>query len=120
MSRAHPIVAVTGASGAGTTSVQETFKSICADAKFEAIFVEGDSFHRYEREEMRKLIDAWERTAGRTISHFGPEANLFTELEELFNKYGEQGIGREDNICTTKMLRAFTAKKLGLLQNGPI
>jgi len=94
MSRAHPIVAVTGASGAGTTSVQETFKFICAEANFQAIFVEGDSFHRYEREEMRKLIDAWERTAGRTISHFGPEANLLDELEALFNEYGEMGAGR--------------------------
>ena len=94
MSRAHPIVAVTGASGAGTTSVQQTFKSICAQAKFRAVFVEGDSFHRYEREEMRKLIDAWERTAGRTISHFGPEANLLEELETLFNDYGHEGIGR--------------------------
>ncbi len=94
MSRAHPIVAVTGASGAGTTSVQQAFKSICAQAKFRAVFVEGDSFHRYEREEMRKLIDAWERTAGRTISHFGPEANLLEELETLFNDYGREGIGR--------------------------
>ena len=94
MSRAHPIVAVTGASGAGTTSVQQAFKSICAQAKFRAVFVEGDSFHRYEREEMRKLIDAWERTAGRTISHFGPEANLLEELETLFNDYSREGIGR--------------------------
>ena len=94
MSRAHPIVAVTGASGAGTTSFQQAFKSICAQAKFRAVFVEGDSFHRYEREEMRKLIDAWERTAGRTISHFGPEANLLEELETLFNDYGREGIGR--------------------------
>jgi phosphoribulokinase len=113
MSRAHPIVAVTGASGAGTTSVQETFKSICADAKFEAIFVEGDSFHRYEREEMRKLIDAWERTAGRTISHFGPEANLFTELEELFNEYGEQGIGRARQYLHNEDTARLHGQKVG-------
>ncbi|MDA0237283.1 MAG: phosphoribulokinase [Proteobacteria bacterium] len=94
MSRAHPIIAVTGASGAGTTSVQHTFKSICAQAKFRAVFVEGDSFHRYAREEMRKLIDAWERTAGRTISHFGPEANLLEKLEALFSDYGRVGLGR--------------------------
>ena len=94
MSRAHPIVAVTGASGAGTTSVQQTFKSICTQAKIGAVFVEGDSFHRYERGEMRKLIDAWERTAGRTISHFGPEANLLEELEALFGDYGREWLGR--------------------------
>ena len=54
MSRAHPIVAVTGASGAGTTSVQKTFKSICAQEKYHACFVEGDSFHKYDRDAMRQ------------------------------------------------------------------
>jgi phosphoribulokinase len=94
MSKKHPIIAVTGASGAGTTSVQETFRAICASAKINAAFVEGDSYHRYERDEMRRLIDAWERTAGRTISHFGPEANLLQELEELFISYGANGSGQ--------------------------
>ncbi len=94
MSKKHPIIAVTGASGAGTTSVQETFRAICASAKINAAFVEGDSYHRYERDEMRRLIDAWERTAGRTISHFGPEANLLQELEQLFVSYGANGSGR--------------------------
>ena len=90
----HPIVAVTGASGAGTTSVQAVFKSICEGSKISATFVEGDSFHRYERDDMRELIDAWERTAGRSISHFGPEANLLDELESLFRDYGQEGCGR--------------------------
>ena len=94
MSKKHPIIAVTGASGAGTTSVQETFRAICASAKINAAFVEGDSYHRYERDEMRRLIDAWERTAGRTISHFGPEANLLQELEQLFISYGANGSGQ--------------------------
>jgi len=113
MSRAHPIVAVTGASGAGTTSVQEAFKSICADAKFDAVFVEGDSFHRYEREEMRKLIDAWERTAGRTISHFGPEANLFGELETLFTEYGERGMGRARQYLHNEDAARLHGQKVG-------
>lgn len=94
MSRAHPIVAVTGASGAGTTSVQKTFKSICTQEKYYACFVEGDSFHKYDRDAMRQLIDAWERTAGRSISHFGPEANLLNELETLFSNYGMNGTGQ--------------------------
>jgi phosphoribulokinase len=94
MSRAHPIVAVTGASGAGTTNVQKTFKSICGQEKYHACFVEGDSFHKYDRDAMRQLIDAWERTAGRSISHFGPEANLLNELETLFSNYGMNGTGQ--------------------------
>jgi phosphoribulokinase len=93
MSRKHPIIAVTGSSGAGTTSVRRTFEALFESASINAAFVEGDSFHKYERDEMRDLTDAWERTAGRAISHFGPEANLFDKLEALFREYGDQGSG---------------------------
>lgn len=111
MSKKHPIIAVTGASGAGTTSVQETFRAICASAKINAAFVEGDSYHRYERDEMRRLIDAWERTAGRTISHFGPEANLLQELEELFISYGANGSGQVRQYLRDKdSARSFRRK----------
>ena len=84
MSERYPIVAVTGSSGAGTTSVGRAFEDMFAKQNISASIVEGDSFHKYNREEMRKLVDEWERTAGRGISHFGPEANLFRELETLF------------------------------------
>jgi phosphoribulokinase len=94
MSRAHPIIAITGASGAGTTSVRRTFENIFRRERLNAAFIEGDSFHKYEREEMHKLIDAYERTAGRAISHFGPEANLFEEIEAVFREYGESGTGK--------------------------
>lgn len=94
MSRAHPIIAITGSSGAGTTSVRRTFENIFRRERLNAAFIEGDSFHKYEREEMHKLIDAYERTAGRAISHFGPEANLFEEIESVFREYGENGTGR--------------------------
>ena len=93
MSRKHPIVAVTGSSGAGTSAVRATFEALLEVESINAAFVEGDSFHKYERDEMRKLTDEWERTAGRAISHFGPEANLFEDLETLFREYGEQGTG---------------------------
>tara|TARA_B100000902_G_C27276251_1_gene899027 strand:+ start:448 stop:1335 length:888 start_codon:yes stop_codon:yes gene_type:complete len=93
MSKKHPIVAVTGSSGAGTTSVRNTFEDIFSLQGISASIVEGDSFHKYNREEMRKLVDEWERTAGRGISHFGPEANLFKELEALFKNYGKRGEG---------------------------
>lgn len=93
MSRKHPIIAVTGSSGAGTSAVRRIFDSLFDNASVSAAFVEGDSFHKYERDEMRTLTDAWERTAGRAISHFGPEANLFEELEALFREYGESGSG---------------------------
>src|SRR5437870_4362444 len=93
MSIQHPIIAITGSSGAGTTTVTKTFQHIFRREKIAAALVEGDAFHRYDRAEMRERISEAQRT-GRTVSHFGPEANLFSELEELFKTYGETGRGR--------------------------
>ena len=93
MSQTYPIVAVTGSSGAGTTVVRRTFEEIFSARGISAAIIEGDSFHKYDREEMSKLVGQWERTAGRGISHFGPEANLFYEMDALFRTYGNSGSG---------------------------
>jgi phosphoribulokinase len=94
MSQRHPIIAVTGSSGAGTTSVMRTFERIFRRENVTAAFLEGDSFHRFDRAEMKqKMAEAVERGDTR-FSHFGPEANLFEELEDLFRGYGETGHGR--------------------------
>jgi phosphoribulokinase len=94
MSAKHPIIAVTGSSGAGTTSVTRTFNWIFRREKINAALVEGDSFHRYDRAEMKlKLAEAAAR-GNNHFSHFGPENNLFKELEALFRTYGETGTGR--------------------------
>ena len=93
MSRKHPIIAVTGSSGAGTTAVRSTFEAIFRLEHIAAAMIEGDSFHRYDRDEMRQLIDAYEHMGGQAISHFGPEANLFEALEALFGEYSRSGTG---------------------------
>ncbi len=94
MSARHPIIAVTGSSGAGTTSVMRTFEQIFRRERITAAFVEGDSFHRYDRAGMKqKMAEALAR-GDHEFSHFGPEANLFEELETLFRTYGECGGGR--------------------------
>ena len=93
MSAAHPIIAITGSSGAGTSTVTRTFQHIFRREKIAAAVVEGDAFHRHDRQEMRRRIDE-ALAAGRTLSHFGPEANLFAELEALFAGYGATGSGR--------------------------
>jgi len=93
MSRKHPIIAVTGSSGAGTTAVRKTFENIFRLEHIEAALIEGDSFHRYDRDEMRRLIEAYEQIGGQAISHFGPEANLFEDLEALFAEYSRRGGG---------------------------
>ncbi len=93
MSVRHPIIAITGSSGAGTTSVMRTFEQIFRREKIKAAFIEGDSFHRYNRTEMRARLAA-PVGDGRLFSHFGPEANLFAELADLFRQYSENGTGR--------------------------
>ncbi|HJV28461.1 MAG TPA: phosphoribulokinase [Aromatoleum sp.] len=97
MSTKHPIIAVTGSSGAGTTTVKHTFEAIFHREDVNAAIVEGDSFHRYTRDEMKNLIEDAERAGQRGISHFGPEGNLFEELEALFRAYGESATGRYRN-----------------------
>lgn len=93
MSRRHPIISITGSSGAGTTSVKKTFENIFRREKVAAAFIEGDAFHRYDRAEMRsKMIEEAER-GNRHFSHFSPETNLFEELEKLFRDYSESGSG---------------------------
>jgi phosphoribulokinase len=93
MSAKHPVIAITGSSGAGTTTVKGTFAQIFRRKQVRAAIVEGDAFHRYDRAEMRAMLDR-AHAEGRALSHFGPEGNLFEELEQLFRGYGERGTAR--------------------------
>ncbi|MBL3527405.1 MAG: phosphoribulokinase [gamma proteobacterium endosymbiont of Lamellibrachia anaximandri] len=88
MSKKHPIVAVTGSSGAGTTTVKRALEHIFYRDGFTPAIVEGDSFHRYDRVEMREKMSGG-------MSHFGPEANRFDKIAELFKTYGETGSGQK-------------------------
>ena len=94
MSVRHPIVAVTGSSGAGTTTVMRSFTHIFRREKINAQIVEGDAFHRYDRLGMREALRQSERDGVRNFSHFGPDANLLEELEQLFASYGSSGGGK--------------------------
>src|SRR5512136_1404061 len=87
MSAKHPVIAITGSSGAGTTSVMRTFEQIFRREGVKAAFVEGDAFHRYERAEMKQKMAEETARGNQHFSHFGPEANLFGELEALFRDY---------------------------------
>ncbi|MBC7303635.1 MAG: phosphoribulokinase [Nocardia sp.] len=94
MSAKHPVVAITGSSGAGTTSVMRTFDSIFRREGIDAAYVEGDSFHKFDRAGMKEELARALSDGDHTFSHFGAEANLFEELEKLFRGYGETGTGR--------------------------
>jgi phosphoribulokinase len=94
MSRRHPIISVTGSSGAGTTTIKHTFDQIFLREKLTAATIEGDSFHRYNREDMKRAMIAAGKNGNHHFSHFGPDANLFAELESVFRTYGESGKAR--------------------------
>jgi len=93
MSAKHPVVVVTGSSGAGTTTVKNAFQHMFHREGINAAVIEGDAFHRYDRMEMKaKVAEAAE--SGKDLSHFGPEANILDKLELLFKTYGESGTGQ--------------------------
>jgi phosphoribulokinase len=94
MSTKHPIVAVTGSSGAGTTTVMKSFAHIFRREGITPQVIEGDSFHRYNRVEMRERVRRADSGEGPQISHFGPESNLLQELAAAFREYGDSGNGK--------------------------
>ncbi|MEN8719368.1 MAG: phosphoribulokinase, partial [Oceanococcaceae bacterium] len=96
MSRKHPIIAVTGSSGAGTSTVMKSFQHIFRRDGIRAGVIEGDAFHRYDRLGMREAMRAAHASGNINFSHFGPEANLLVELERSFASYAESG------QCTTR------------------
>ncbi len=94
MSVKHPIIAITGSSGAGTSTVQDTFQKIFTREKVTAAFIEGDAFHKYDRVAMKEKIADEESRGDTHFSHFSPEANELEILESVFEQYGREGTGK--------------------------
>jgi phosphoribulokinase len=94
MSVKHPIISVTGSSGAGTSTVKHTFNQIFRREGVVAASIEGDAFHRYDRAAMKDAMEKAGKEGNNHFSHFGPEANLFDKIEEVFKTYGETGGGK--------------------------
>jgi len=94
MSTKHPIISVTGSSGAGTTTVKHTFDRIFHREGVRCASIEGDAFHRYDRAAMKVRFAEEEKKGNMSFSHFGPQANLLEELEDVFRTYGATGGGR--------------------------
>lgn len=95
MSHKHPIVAVTGSSGAGTSTVKRAFEQIFRRESITPIIIEGDSFHAFDRVSMKEAMAKAESEGNANFSHFGADANLFDKLEELFKSYAETGTGKK-------------------------
>ena len=94
MSKKHPIISVTGSSGAGTTTVKTTFDQIFRREGITSVSIEGDAFHRYDRAAMKTELEARKAAGDQTFSHFSYEANELAELESIFATYGATGKGR--------------------------
>ena len=91
MSNKFPIIAITGSSGSGTTTVRQSFQHIFKREKINATVIEGDSYHKYERAEMDALIKKHDKIPDSNFSHFGPEANILGELANTFEAFGKTG-----------------------------
>ena len=91
MSKRHPVIAVTGSSGAGTTTVKRAFENIFRRERIHAAVIEGDSLHSMDRKAFRAAVAEAEKNNVRAPSHFGPEANHFDKIEETFRSYSETG-----------------------------
>lgn len=94
MSIKHPIISVTGSSGAGTSTVKTTFDQIFRREGIKSVSIEGDAFHRYNRADMKAELEKRLAAGDHSFSHFSLEANELGELERVFREYGETGTGR--------------------------
>jgi len=94
MSKRHPIISVTGSSGAGTTTIKNTFDQIFRREGINAVSIEGDAFHRYDRAAMKAELARRTEAGDHTFSHFSIDANELEMLESVFRDYGETGTGR--------------------------
>ena len=91
MSIKHPVVAITGSSGAGTTTVKDAFEHIFFRQKITPLVVEGDSFHSLDRAAFKVAVSKAEGEGNNFFSHFGPEANHFDKIAETFKSSGDSG-----------------------------
>lgn len=94
MSVQHPIVTVTGSSGAGTSFVKRAVEKIFERENLNVAIVEGDSYHKYNRAEMKEKVAESKAGCGPTLTHFSEHANEFSELEALFKQYKQSGTGK--------------------------
>lgn len=92
MSAEHPIIAITGSSGSGVTSVTRAFEHILWRVRARGVYIQGNAFHRYDRKTMKAELRKAEEE-DRILSHFGPEGNMLDKLETLFFQYAATGTG---------------------------
>ncbi len=113
MSKKHPVVVVTGSSGAGTTTVKRAFEHIFKRENLNAAVIEGDSMHSLGRVEFKAAMQKAEAAGNKHFSHFGPEANDFEGLANIFKTYGKTGGGKKRYYIHSDEEAAALNKRLG-------
>ncbi len=113
MSVKHPVIAVTGSSGAGTTTVKNAFEHIFFREKITPLVMEGDSFHSLDRAQFKEATAKHDADGNNFFSHFGPEANHFDKIEETFKSYGETGVCKRRYYIHSDEEAVFHNKRLG-------
>ena len=119
MSHKHPVIAVTGSSGAGTTTVKQAFENIFRREKITAAVIEGDSLHSLDRMAFRAAAAEAAKAGNNAFSHFGPGSNHFDKIEEMFEKYGATGMCKRRYYVHSEDEAALHNKHFGLTDLKP-
>lgn len=119
MSQKHPVVAVTGSSGAGTSTVKRVFENIFRREAIAAAIIEGDSLHSLDRTAFRAAVAEAAKAGNHSFSHFGPEANHFDKIEETFRVYGKTGMCTRRYYVHNEKEAALHNKHFGLTDLKP-
>ena len=115
MSQKYPVVAITGSSGSGTSTVRDSFQHIFTRDSINANIIEGDAFHKYERDEMDALIKKNFKNYNVNFSHFSPDANLLGELADNFKAFGETGTYKTRRYIHTEEEARIYGQKTGTM-----
>ena len=119
MSRKHPVIAVTGSSGAGTTTVKQAFENIFRREQITAAVIEGDSLHSLDRMAFRAAAAEAAKLGNNSFSHFGPVSNHFDKIEEMFKTYGETGMCKRRYYVHSEEEATLHNKHFGLADLKP-
>jgi len=113
MSKKYPVIAITGSSGSGTSTVRDSFQHIFTRDGIDADIIEGDAFHRYERHEMDGLIKKNRHNSEIDFSHFSPDANLLGDLAKTFHQFGKNGKYKTRHYVHTEEQAIIFKQKTG-------
>ncbi|HEY0973425.1 MAG TPA: phosphoribulokinase [Solimonas sp.] len=112
MSLSHPIIGITGSSGAGTSTAVKAFARVFDGLRLRPAMVEGDAFHAYDRSQLRKTLER-ARIRSENFSLFGPSGNHLERLEGLLRQYGDTGTGMTRHYLHTDVEAAENGQAPG-------